>query len=92
VCSVASGDQQPFSGQIRQHEPEPVHHRYHAELPPCASRSAPLVNRKQFVESRQEATEVFTYLLAGIAGVSLVVGGIGIMNIMLVVVRQSNSI
>jgi len=47
-----------------------------------------IMNRKQFAESRQEATEVFTYLLAGIAGVSLVVGGIGIMNIMLVTVTE----
>ncbi len=47
-----------------------------------------IMNRKQFAESRQEATQVFTYLLAGIAGVSLVVGGIGIMNIMLVPVTE----
>ena len=47
-----------------------------------------IYNRKQFLDSRQEATEVFTYLLAGIAGVSLVVGGIGIMNIMLVTVTE----
>ncbi len=47
-----------------------------------------IFNRKQFLDSRQEATEVFTYLLAGIAGVSLVVGGIGIMNIMLVTVTE----
>jgi len=47
-----------------------------------------MVNRKQFAESRQEATQVFTFLLAGIAGVSLVVGGIGIMNIMLVTVTE----
>jgi putative ABC transport system permease protein len=47
-----------------------------------------IMNRKQFLDSRQEATEVFTYLLAGIAGVSLVVGGIGIMNIMLVTVTE----
>jgi putative ABC transport system permease protein len=45
-------------------------------------------NRKQFFDARQEATEVFTYLLAGIAGVSLLVGGIGIMNIMLVTVTE----
>lgn len=47
-----------------------------------------IYNRKQFLDSRQEATEVFTYLLAGIAGVSLLVGGIGIMNIMLVTVTE----
>ncbi len=47
-----------------------------------------IMNRKQFLDSRQEATEVFTYLLAGIAAVSLVVGGIGIMNIMLVTVTE----
>jgi putative ABC transport system permease protein len=37
---------------------------------------------------RVQATETMTYLLAGIAGVSLVVGGIGIMNIMLVSVTE----
>ncbi len=45
-------------------------------------------DRKQFLDARQEATQVFTYLLAGIAGVSLLVGGIGIMNIMLVTVTE----
>jgi len=37
---------------------------------------------------RVQTTETMTYLLAGIAGVSLLVGGIGIMNIMLVSVTE----
>jgi putative ABC transport system permease protein len=36
----------------------------------------------------QETQKTFTYLLAGIAAVSLLVGGIGIMNIMLVSVTE----
>ncbi|HEX6316807.1 MAG TPA: ABC transporter permease [Gemmatimonadaceae bacterium] len=41
-----------------------------------------------FLETLSESTSTFTLLLAGIAGVSLLVGGIGIMNIMLVSVTE----
>ena len=68
-------------------EIERVLRREH-KIQPGGDNDFSVVNRKQFVESRQEATEVFTYLLAGIAAVSLVVGGIGIMNIMLVTVTE----
>jgi putative ABC transport system permease protein len=66
---------------------ERILRREHGILP-GADNDFSILNRKQFLESRQEASEVFTYLLAGIAGVSLVVGGIGIMNIMLVTVTE----
>jgi len=68
-------------------EIERVLRREHGVLPGKDNDFA-IMNRKQFAESRQEATQIFTYLLAGIAGVSLVVGGIGIMNIMLVTVTE----
>jgi putative ABC transport system permease protein len=45
-------------------------------------------NRQEILTTQQEASQVFTYLLASIAGVSLLVGGIGIMNIMLVSVTE----
>jgi putative ABC transport system permease protein len=45
-------------------------------------------DNSQFLAARAEAGETMTLLLAGIAGVSLLVGGIGIMNIMLVSVTE----
>ncbi|MCC7418083.1 MAG: ABC transporter permease [Acidobacteria bacterium] len=43
---------------------------------------------EEMASVRKEATQTMTALLAGIAGVSLLVGGIGIMNIMLVSVAE----
>ena len=45
-------------------------------------------NQQDLLPTQQQATQVFTILLASIAAVSLVVGGIGIMNIMLVSVTE----
>ena len=45
-------------------------------------------SQADFLNTLGETTQVFTYLLSGIAGVSLLVGGIGIMNIMLVSVTE----
>ena len=45
-------------------------------------------NSSDLVATFNETTQTFTMLLAGIAGISLLVGGIGIMNIMLVSVTE----
>src|SRR5210317_742824 len=42
----------------------------------------------QFSDLRRQATGIFTALIPGIAGISLIVGGIGVMNIMLVSVTE----
>jgi putative ABC transport system permease protein len=45
-------------------------------------------NNQQLAQTAEQTTSTLTYLLAGVAGVSLLVGGIGIMNIMLVSVTE----
>lgn len=47
-----------------------------------------IFNQADLMETAEQASNTFTMLLAGIAAVSLIVGGIGIMNIMLVSVTE----
>jgi putative ABC transport system permease protein len=66
---------------------ERVLRRQHKLLPGRPNDFA-IVDRREFLATQQEAQQTFTILLASIAGVSLIVGGIGIMNIMLVSVTE----
>ncbi|MED0946047.1 ABC transporter permease [Bacillus mycoides] len=47
-----------------------------------------LVNLKELQEGVSKVTNIMTMIIGGIAGISLVVGGIGVMNIMLVSVTE----
>lgn len=47
-----------------------------------------VMNQGEILETAEGTSRTLTFLLAGIAGVSLLVGGIGIMNIMLVSVTE----
>ncbi len=68
-------------------EIERVMRRQH-KIRPGQDNDFQIRNQTDILATLQQTTETFKYLLAGIAAVSLVVGGIGIMNIMLVSVTE----
>jgi macrolide transport system ATP-binding/permease protein len=57
-------------------------------LPPARSDTINIRNMADIQETISATTKAFSYLLGGIAFISLLVGGIGIMNIMLVSVTE----
>jgi putative ABC transport system permease protein len=62
--------------------------RQRHRIRPGAEDDFSVQNLEELASARKEGTETMTRLLAGIALVSLLVGGIGIMNIMLVSVTE----
>jgi len=58
------------------------------KIQPSAPNDFQIRNQADLAATLSQTTETFTMLLAGIAAVSLLVGGIGIMNIMLVSVTE----
>ena len=77
----------PDSASLAMIEIERVLRREHG-VRPGADNDFQIRNRAEFLATMEETTRTFTFLLAGIAAVSLLVGGIGIMNIMLVSVTE----
>jgi len=61
-------------------------HRH--RIKPGAMNDFSIRNLSQFVETAQRSSRIMALLLAAVASVSLVVGGIGIMNILLVSVTE----
>src|SRR5213595_1580422 len=68
-------------------EIERVMRREH-KIRPGGENDFQIRNQSDILSTFQDTSKTFTYLLAGIAAVSLLVGGIGIMNIMLVSVTE----
>ena len=66
---------------------ERVMRREH-KIRPGGANDFMIMNPQQFVEAQQQSMAIFAVLLGGVASVSLVVGGIGVMNIMLVSVTE----
>ncbi len=75
------------SVQLAMLEIERILRREHRIVPGGANDFS-IRNRQDFLTALTETTKTFTFLLGGIAAVSLLVGGIGIMNIMLVSVTE----
>ena len=87
IGSVTVQVRNPDSVNIAMLEIERILRREHG-IPPGATNDFQIRNRAEFLAAFQQTTQTFTFLLAGIAAVSLLVGGIGIMNIMLVSVTE----
>ena len=68
-------------------EVEQIMRRQHRIVPPKPD-DFHIRNMAEIVDTYSEVSKTFSFLLGGIASISLIVGGIGIMNIMLVTVTE----
>ena len=87
VESITAQVVRPDSMRVAMVEIERVLRREHG-IRPGQDNDFQIRNRAEFLATFEETTRTFTFLLGGIAAVSLLVGGIGIMNIMLVSVTE----
>jgi putative ABC transport system permease protein len=87
VNSITVQVNHPDSMMIAMIDIEQVLRSEHA-IAPGRDNDFQIRDRTEFLATFEETTRTFTFLLGGIAAVSLLVGGIGIMNIMLVSVTE----
>ncbi|MGD2216104.1 MAG: ABC transporter permease [Gemmatimonadales bacterium] len=87
VNSITVQVMHPDSMTVAMIEIEGILRREHG-IAPGRDNDFQIRNRAEFLETYEETTRTFTFLLGAIAAVSLLVGGIGIMNIMLVSVSE----
>jgi putative ABC transport system permease protein len=87
VNSITVQVMHPDSMTVAMIEIEQVMRREHA-IAPGKDNDFQIRDFTTFLTTMEETTKTFTFLLGGIAAVSLLVGGIGIMNIMLVSVTE----
>ncbi|MBN1258229.1 ABC transporter permease [Candidatus Peregrinibacteria bacterium] len=85
TISVQAPDSESMSA-IQQEITDLLLSRHHISDPTLADFST--LNQADIVSAASSVTQTFTILLAAIAGISLVVGGIGIMNMMLTTVTE----
>jgi ABC-type antimicrobial peptide transport system permease subunit len=101
VDLVALSGQPPGTGSWGQGRREPTVHttpppansvtellRRRHKIPQNTADDFRIFNQKEILEQRSETVTTFRILLGSIAAISLIVGGIGIMNIMLVTVTE----
>ncbi|MFZ9296735.1 MAG: ABC transporter permease [Hylemonella sp.] len=62
--------------------------RQRFKVPPGTEDPFVVRNLTEILQAQEEASRIMTLLLAAVAGISLIIGGIGIMNIMLVSVTE----
>ncbi|MBP9863920.1 ABC transporter permease [Patescibacteria group bacterium] len=85
TVSVEAADQQAMAS-VQQQITDLLLQRHH--LSSAAAADFSVLNQADIVASASSVTNTFTALLASIAGISLLVGGIGIMNMMLTTVTE----
>src|SRR6185369_13404470 len=85
TISVAANDQNTMTA-VQQQISDLLLHRHALSDPQSADFS--LINQTDIIATASSITSTFTMLLASIAGISLLVGGIGIMNMMLTTVTE----